>query len=199
MAPGGFLSIALRRNAGSRALAFTLPTSDGGHKVLLPSTENVQVRFIDITMFAADMGVTNVPNDHEEAHNFLPRAFTQDKRMFDLAICDAQVLRTHARASYREAREASRLTTTQLALGLGNLKEGGTMSVLLHKVEAWRTVRLLHQFSKFSNVRLFKPLKAHTTRSSFYMVASHIRPLHIEAVRATEEWRRTWKLATFGT
>ncbi|KAK3612840.1 hypothetical protein LTR22_028432 [Elasticomyces elasticus] len=187
MAPGGFLKTALNVNAGARAVAFTLPVEDGGHKILLPLSDNIQVKCLDITMPATDMGVTNILKEHEDASKFLPRMFPAD------------ILRTHTRASYREAREASRLTVTQLALGLEHLKQGGTMIVLLHKVEAWRTVRLLHQFSKFSTVQLFKPTKAHATRSSFYMVATSIYPLRAEAVKAVEDWKETWRLATFGT
>jgi len=60
-------------------------------------------------------------------------------------------------------REARRLAVTQLAIGLEHVKIGGTMVVLLHKVEATDTVSLLYRFSKFSSVKLFKP----TVKSSF--------------------------------
>ena len=50
---------------------------------------------------------------------------------FDLVICDGQVLRTHARAGYKEAREARKLIVTQLALGSEHVRQGETMVVLL--------------------------------------------------------------------
>lgn len=118
--------------------------------------------------------LTLIPKDHPDQLNFLPKGFG-DGRLFDTVICDGQVLRTHTRASYRENREARRLTVTQLALGLENIKPGGTMIVLLHKVEAMDTVELLYQLNRFSTVRLFKPATSHAKRSSFYMVASDIQ------------------------
>lgn len=199
MAPGACLHTALHENPGSRALAFTLPVEMGGHEVWLPYHDSVDVKFMDINLLAEDMGAVDIPEHHEEASQFIPRVLTKGRRPFNLALCDGQVLRTHARAPYRERREAQRLTSVQLALGLGHLKEGGTMVVLLHKVEAWRTVILLHLFSKFSNVQLFKPSKSHTTRSSFYMIASNIKVLHPEAIEAVEQWKKMWQAATFGT
>ncbi|KAK4546825.1 hypothetical protein LTR36_001557 [Oleoguttula mirabilis] len=198
MAPGGFLGTALSLNPGSRALAFTLPSESGGHEILLPYTPNVTTKFLDITMLAADMGVMDIPIAHPDAANFLPQVFKPGPT-FDLVLCDGQVLRTQARASYRENREARRLTTTQLALGLEHVKPDGTMIVLLHKVEAWETVRLLHRFSKFSTVQLFKPTTSHAKRSSFYMVAAGIQHQHPEAVLAVECWKTSWKVVTFGT
>ncbi|KAF2151625.1 hypothetical protein K461DRAFT_321826 [Myriangium duriaei CBS 260.36] len=198
MAPGGFLATALDLNSGAHALAFSLPLSVGGHRVLLPRSPAFTLRFLDITMLAADMGVTQIPSGHPDAQNFLPQALETGK-MFDLILCDGQVLREHIRASYRERREVSRLILTQLALGLQHVRPGGSMVVLLHKVETWKTLRLLFSFSKFSSVRLFKSNKYHTKRSSFYMIATDIQPLHDEALLTIEAWKAAWTLATFGT
>ncbi|KAL4787088.1 hypothetical protein BJX76DRAFT_364206 [Aspergillus varians] len=199
MAPGGFLATAVRINPEARALGFSLPDWDGGHGVLLPEHPNVTLKLLDITMLAEDMGLTDdIPSDHPDATNFLPRQFTPDQT-FDLVICDGQVLRTHERAAYREKKEASRLTLTQLALGLEHVKPGGTMVVLLHKVEALHTVRLLHTFSKFASVQLYKHAKIHAKRSSFYMIATNIRAGCEDAIMAIEGWKDRWKIATFGT
>lgn len=185
-------------NPGCRALGFSLPISDGGHKVLLPRTPDVALQFLDITMLAADMGVTNIPEGHPDAENFLSARFNPWD-MFDVILCDGQVLRTHVRLSYRERREAPRLTVSQLILGLERLRPGGTMIVLLHRVEVWDTVRLLHKFSRFSSIKLFKPTVGHAKRSSFYMVAKNVESMHSEAVLAIKGWRKTWETATFGT
>ncbi|QVM09623.1 hypothetical protein D8B26_004278 [Coccidioides posadasii str. Silveira] len=198
MAPGGFLAEALSVNSGSRALGFTLPLCKGGHKILLPRNLNFRVKYQDITMFAADMGVTDIPKEHPDAPNFLPRQL-DPREVFDLVICDGQVLRTHDRAAYREAREARRLTLTQLALGVEHVRHGGTIVALLHKIEAWDTVSLLYTFSKFSSVQVFKPQKFHAKRSSFYMVATNIQSQHDEAILAIRKWKTLWRLATFGT
>src|SRR2546423_6558730 len=74
-----------------------------------------------------------------DARSLLPQQFDPGQ-LFDLVLCDGQVLRTHVRAPYREMREARRLAVTQLAIGLEHLRIGGTMVVLLHKVEATDTV-----------------------------------------------------------
>ena len=197
MAPGGFLQTALSVNPTAHAVAFSLPMGMGGHKVLIPKDEKIVLKFLDITMLAVDMGVVDFPLDHEEYSRFLPCHFGAED-MFDLVLCDGQVLRTQSRAEYREKREARRLSVTQLALGLEHIRAGGTMIMLLHKVEAWHTVSLLYSFSKFSSVRLFKPTTGHTKRSSFYMVATKIQRQHPEAVRAIEKWKAIWKAGTFG-
>jgi 23S rRNA U2552 (ribose-2'-O)-methylase RlmE/FtsJ len=198
MAPGGFLATTLSINPGARALGFSLPVSQGGHKALLPSDPNVTLKFLDITMLAADMGVIDIPAEHPEVKNMLSQQFYPGQ-LFDLILCDGQVLRTHVRAAYRQMREARRLVVTQLAIGLEHVKIGGTMVVLLHKVEATDTVSLLYSFNKFSSVKLFKPTRHHAKRSSFYMIATNIQSQHCEAVLAVKRWKRQWKVATFGT
>ncbi|OGM39587.1 hypothetical protein ABOM_011760 [Aspergillus bombycis] len=198
MAPGGFLATALRVNPGARAIGFSLPKREGGHNVLLPKNPNVSLKFLDITLLAADMGRLDIPNDHPDAGKFLPRQL-RPGRAFELVICDGQVLRNHERATYRERREASRLTLTQLALGLEHVKLGGTMIVLLHKVESPHTVQLLYTFASFASVQLFKHPRFHAKRSSFYMLATNIRSDCPEAAMAIQRWKRMWGIATFGT
>ncbi|KAF2803437.1 uncharacterized protein BDZ99DRAFT_399739 [Mytilinidion resinicola] len=198
MAPGGFLATTLDLNPGAHALGFSLPVSEGGHKVLIHRAPNVTLKSLDVTMLAADMGVTDFSADHPEARNLLPQQFDPGQ-LFDLVLCDGQVLRTHVRVAHRENRQACRLTVTQLAIGLERVKVGGTMVVLLHKVEAAYTVTLLYMFNKFSSIKLFKPARHHAKRSSFYMIATNIQSQHCEAVLAVERWKRQWKAATFGT
>lgn len=197
MAPGGFLATALEHNPTSHALAFSLPVSNGGHKVRLPQRPNVEQRFLDVTMLAADMGMSDIPQAHPEAENFMPRQF-EPNRLFDLVLCDGQVLRTHVRAPYRENQEARRLSSTQLALGLQHLRPGGTMVILMHRLEAWNSVNLLKTFHEFSSLRLFKPKAGHAKRSSFYMIATGVQSRHPEAVRSIERWKAIWRAATFG-
>ena len=135
------------------------------------------VKFLDLTMLAADKGVTEkeVPSEHADAPNFHLTSVFSNRVLFDLVLCDGNVLRTHDRPAYRELREVQRLQHSQLALGLERVREGGTMVVLLHKVEAWESVQMLYTFRRFSRVRVFKPSMGYTKRSSFYMVAKDIR------------------------
>lgn len=156
------------------------------------------LKFLDVTMLAADMGVNDIPTEHFEVTNLLPQQIESGK-FFDLVLCDGQVLRTHVRPAHREKREARRLTVAQLAIGLRHVKVGGSMVVLLHRVEACDTVSLLHRFNKFSSIRLFKPARHHAKRSSFYMIATNVQSQHREAVLSVESWKREWRAATFGT
>lgn len=198
MAPGGFLSVVLKCNPRSTAVAFTLPPSAGGHDVRLPPSARVTTHFVDITMLAEDLGVMTIPSDHPDANNFLPGHIIPEQ-MFDLVISDGQVLRTHHRHEYREPREARRLTVAQLALGLDHLRPGGTMVVLLHKAEATHTICLLREFAQFCSVRLYKSSRYYATRSSFYMIATSVMSQSHEAVQCVANWKEIWRTATFGT
>jgi len=197
-APGGFLATAMKLNPEAEVVAFSLPHSDGGYYVLLDRDKKGCVKFLDITMLAADMGVTDIPEKHPDAGRFLPRQLSETQ-LFDLVICDGHVLRTHTRAPYRETREPARLKTTQLALGLEHIRPGGTMIVLFHKLGYWDTVCYLRRFAKFSSVQLYKPTEGHTQRSSFYMVATDVKCQDPEAILAIEDWKALWRAATFGT
>ncbi|KAK5725929.1 hypothetical protein LTR15_004119 [Elasticomyces elasticus] len=198
MAPGGFLDTAMRHNSQSQATAFSLDPKQGGHEVYMLQNPRAKVNFLDITMLAADMGVTDIPEDHPDYANFLPRELSDEQR-FDMVICDGQVLREHSRAGYREKREVTRLLSTQLKLGLEHLRSGGTMVVKLHKPEAYDTARLVSQFSKIAKVELFKHKHIHAPKSSFYMLATEVKSECEEATKFVEEWRKAWEVATFGT
>ncbi|KAI3571848.1 hypothetical protein IWW34DRAFT_242209 [Fusarium oxysporum f. sp. albedinis] len=196
MAPGGFLAVALRLNPDARALAFSLPEEQGGHRVLLPDSINVERRLLDITLLAEDMGCETFSRDHPDARKFQSRQLEPDRR-FGLVICDGATLRNHIRDPNKKDCEARRLTTTQLALGLEHVEPGGTMVILLHKVEAWDTVTILNRFNKFSNIKLYKPKPGHETRSSFYLIATNIQTQHPEALAAIEKWKAIWRVLTF--
>jgi hypothetical protein len=169
-------------------------------EVLIPfghRDKRVNIQFADITMFATELGVSEIPHDHPDFADFLGRPDIKDN--YDLAFCDGQVLRGHNIKEYRQKWEAIRLTHSQLVIALQHLKPGGTMVVLLHKAEVWDTVLLLYAFNSFAEVSTFKPSKAHAIRSSFYMVAKNIRSESEEAKKAVELFRRLWYRGTFGS
>ncbi|KAH0441157.1 hypothetical protein CcaCcLH18_02067 [Colletotrichum camelliae] len=198
MAPGGFLATAMKlnENSGAKAIGFSLPIADGGYQSLVPKSKDIDVRYLDVTMLAADLGFENIPIDHPDAGKFLPRQFEPGQK-FDLVICSSSVVREHDVDDYRKKTKPRRLTTSQLALGLERLNPGGTMIVLFHKVEAWTTVLQLYRFRKFcKKVLLFKPTKGHTKRSSFYMVATGVQSRDPEAILTVERWKQIWRAAT---
>ncbi|KAM0294465.1 hypothetical protein ACHAPM_011204 [Fusarium culmorum] len=183
MAPGGFLAVALRLNPNARALAFSLPEEQGSHRVLLSDNMKVERRLLDITLLAEDIGYKTISRDHPDARNFQSRQLEPDRR-FGLVVYDGATLRNYVRDPNKKDCEARRLTITQLALGLEHVELGGTMVILLHKVEAWDTVTILNRFNKFSNIKLYKPKTGHETRSSFYLIATNIQSQHPEALAA---------------
>jgi 23S rRNA U2552 (ribose-2'-O)-methylase RlmE/FtsJ len=196
MAPGGYTASALKYNPGARAFGVTLPPEQGGHELLLPASSS-SVVFLDITMLATEFGVEIPPSTHPECTGFL-----SDRphlgRTFQLVFCDGQVLRTHQRAEYRQHEEGRRLAVSQLILALQRIRAGGTLIMLLHKIEAWDSTEILYHFSKFSSVQVFKPRRTHAIRSSFYLIARNVQPDSAAAKLAVEMWKHAWWHTTFG-
>lgn len=199
MAPGGYSASALKYSPHARVSGISLPPSLGGHPLIIWHGTNdprVEVLFADVTMFASEYSVTNFPANHPDLSNFsLDRPWANES--FNLIFCDGQVLRTHAPhiASYREQCEAGRLTCSQLILAMQRIKPGGSIVMLLHKVEMWQTVKLLSNFDKISELQLFKPLISHKTRGSFYLVAKNLQPYRAEAFDDIKDWECARKKA----
>lgn len=123
MAPGGLLAVAMRMNPGSEAVAFSLPPSKGGTEILLESVKGFTVEgtgCLNITILAADMGVTTISTQHPDAGNFFTKRQLAVTEIFDLVLYDGQVQLNHEQASYREGqkREPIRLLMSELVLGL---------------------------------------------------------------------------------
>ena len=198
-APGGFIATALKYNPTATVCGTTLPEALGGHPVLVKygtADPRVNLDFRDITMLGKEFGLSDTEGTN--ATLSCDRPFLGES--FDLVFCDGAVLRTHApyRDEKRETFEAGRLTCSQLILALQRIREGGTLIMLLHKVETWNTLRTLHAFPGFANIQLFKPKKCHTSRSSFYLIATGVRPEAPAAKIAVEKWKAMWKEATVG-
>ena len=47
--------------------------------MLLPRSPNITLNYLDITMLAEDMGMINIPTDHPDVGNFLPRDITEEQ------------------------------------------------------------------------------------------------------------------------
>ena len=196
MAPGGFTQSVLKRFPDAHVHAITLPPDHGGYHVIAKHP-NLSIVYADITLYATDFGVTEIPVDHPDAALFSHDRPYQDCR-HDLVFCGGAALPTQSQAEYRKAGEQMRLTVSQLIFSFQRIKPGGTLVLLLHKIEALDTVRILHAFSKFADIKLFKPYKAHVIKSTFYLVAQSVQPQTLEAVKAVEEWKTLWYEWTFG-
>lgn len=198
MAPGGYSATVLKHNKHARIYGLSLPEEEGGHKILLHNWQKdnrVKILHMDITMLSAELGWPDLlPQDHPSASQF------SDSRPFDgmkadLVFCDGQVLRTHERAVGSKY-EAARLTIAQLILALQKIKKGGTLVMLLHRVNTPRNVHLLHSFSHFSEIELFKPTPFHAMRSSFYLVAKSLDPTNENARQLLDNLKNSWKRRT---
>jgi 23S rRNA U2552 (ribose-2'-O)-methylase RlmE/FtsJ len=201
MAPGGFAGAVLRAIRNATVCGITLPVENGGHPMTMPlweTNQRLQTLWLDITMLAAEMGVSNISPDHPEASKFSSsRPF--EGQEFDLVFCDGNVLRTQKRETYRDLKERVRLLTSQLVLAMQRIKAGGSLIIRFHKLEAVDTAILLRDFAKFSSITLMKPTKHHAMRSSFYMIAQDVQPQHSEARRAVLDWKNQWYKATIDT
>lgn len=199
MAPGGFSMAVLWRNNTANIRGISLPSSQGGHEIMLrkDTCKGVRIKFLDVTMLAAEMGVADIPPSHPDAAAFsAERPFLNDQ--FDLAFCGAQVLHTQPRLDYRQLCERSRLRTSQLVLAMQRLRPGGTLMILLNRADSWDTARILADIDKFSDsLTLFKPHpKPYAKRSAFYAVARGVNPDCAAAKSAVEKWKREWRAAT---
>jgi len=197
MAPGGYTAAVLKLHPNAKAFAITLPKEQGGHPLHISKERLAGLQLLDVTMLAAEYTNQPIPQKHPEREKFLAvRPFKFHS--FDLVFCDGMVLRTQKRESHRESTEVTRLACSQLILAMQRIKAGGTLIMLLHKIDSFGAANILYTFSKFANVQVFKPRKKHATRSSFYMIATHVRPDSEPARVAVGEWKEDWWKATFG-
>ncbi|KAF6218790.1 hypothetical protein HO133_005333 [Letharia lupina] len=198
MAPGGYTASIRKYSRQANVSAITLPEDQGGLKILVPHGNRTQVEVLeaDIIMFAAEFGVVEIPDNHPEASKFSNEKPFQ-KKLFDLVFCDGHVTRTRNRPSNCPPTELSRLECSQLVLAMQRIREGGTLIILLHGADVYHSVKLLEIFGHFSHIQVFKPVRGHTRKSSFYLVAKEMQPGRLAARAAVTQWKQNWKDATF--
>lgn len=198
MAPGGYTASVCKYSPQAHVSAITLPEYQGGCHVFVRHGSGTRVELMqaDITMFAAEFGVTEIPSDSQlDAAKFsFNRPFL---KQFDLIFCDGHVARTQEVLSHTRATEVSRLTCSQLIFAMERIKSGGTLIILLHGADLYHNVKLIRFFDKVSRIQLFKPVKGHAKKSSFYLVAKDMQPGRMVARAAVSKWKQIWKDATF--
>lgn len=203
MAPGGYSASALKFNPRASISGATLPEELGGYKLhVQDGYEGARVRVWqgDLTSLIGDMGMDN--DDIAEEHPDFGK-FQKEKvwagELFDLVFCDGQVVRNHSQGmtEHRQQCEPRRLTCSQILIGLQHVQVGGSMVILLHKIDSWETVLTLRAFDQFADIIIFKPLTSHKSRGSFYLVARNIQPHHKAALETIQTWTEAWKYPTF--
>ena len=203
MAPGGYTRVLLNHNPQMTISGITLPEARTGHPVVteVAADPRVEVEYLDINLLATSMGVpaSDIPADHPDAEKFLTHVPFADLE-FDVVIADGAVLRTHDRGEHRldKEREALRLRLSQLILGFGRIKDGGTFMVLLHRIDSWENFVLLRKLEQFSEVKVHKPTVKHAESSSFYIVAKNVDRDRLTATAVLDEWKAYWRQVTFG-
>ena len=129
MAPGGYSACAFKNNPGATVRGITLHTDQGGYPLLLvkaPYGCHLTFKYGDITMLAKEFGVNDIPSGHPNAAKFsTERLFEWD--IFDLVLCDGQVLRTDPTAWRCKTHEDARLRVSQLIFALKRIKVGGSL------------------------------------------------------------------------
>ena len=197
MAPGGYTAAVLKHHPYAKCFGITLPAKQGGHPLRILTNVLAGLKQVDVTMLANEYMSGPVPKTHPAYSEFIHvRPFHCYK--FDLVFCDGMVLRTQERACYREQVEVTRLACSQMILALQRIATGGTIIMLLHKIDSFGAAFILYTFSKFAEVDSFKPARKHGSRSSFYMIAKNVQPQLDAAVQAVKEWKDAWWQATFG-
>ncbi|PGH36574.1 hypothetical protein GX50_00611 [[Emmonsia] crescens] len=196
MAPGGFTGTAAKNLPGSLIDAVTLPCQIGGYEVMAKQVCR-RIVYADITMYSKEMAYEEkIPAGHPDSNKFETcRPFSGD--VYDIVICGGAVGSDHPRGSYRSGCEGTRLIVSQLVFAMNRLKPGGSVVLLLHRVESWDTVCILHAFNEFSDIQLYKHPKCHAIKSSFYLVAKNVNLEHDVARASISYWKNLWKYLTF--
>ncbi|RAO70034.1 uncharacterized protein BHQ10_006046 [Talaromyces amestolkiae] len=196
MAPGGFTSTAARNLPRSLIDAVTLPPEVGGYEVMAKE-DCRDIIYADITMYITEMArEKEVPTGHPDSNKFdTSRPFLGN--LYDIVICGGAVGKDHPREEYRSDCESYRLTVSQLVFAMNRLNPGGSLVLLLHRLESWDTVCLIHAFNAFSDIQLYKHPKAHAIKSSFYLVAKNINLDHCDAKESILYWKSLWVHLTF--
>jgi len=221
MAAGAFAHYFLSQNPRAAVDGLSLPVESGGHPMLIQDADQIlgvkpglqgkgtaNITWTDVTLhpfflpqgkkypeeFPDKLAFDN--NQPLPPHLQSPPSKPSD-RVYNIVFCDGAYLRTHQHAQLRRW-EAARLLVSQLILGLSFIKSGGSMLVLLHQFETWNTAATVYNFSRFANIRLYKPEFAHAIRSSFYLIATKVQP-ELDVCQAwVEELKRAWYTMTFG-
>lgn len=88
MAPGGYTASAININPSAIVFGVTLPQTFGWHPVLLKNRLQTNIVFTDITIEAAELGVTDLPKEHPELNLFKTECLLPADHKFDLVFCD---------------------------------------------------------------------------------------------------------------
>ncbi|KAJ7695953.1 hypothetical protein B0H17DRAFT_1131144 [Mycena rosella] len=159
--PGGFSSYILEKNSRASGVGISLPIESGGHACLLEEDHllRFELHWADLTQY--QLGPTFI--DGAQLQNF------PVSPGFDLVLIDGHPLRS---ASSDIHLDGDRLLISQVIAGFVSVAFGGTIIFKQSKPERLVTSQLIFLFDGLcAEVRTWKPVCMHGTRSTFYIVA----------------------------
>ncbi|KAJ7075848.1 hypothetical protein B0H15DRAFT_611058 [Mycena belliarum] len=164
--PGGFSSYILGKNRNAYGVGISLPTESGGHSCLLKEDEleRFQLYWADLTRY--QLGPAFI--DDPKLQNF------PVSPGFDLVLIDGHPLRS-AQGVPNIFLHGDQLLISQIIVGLVSVALGGTVILKQSKPERLITSQLIFLLDGLcAEVRTWKPVCMHGTRSTFYIVAKGI-------------------------
>ncbi|TFK49424.1 hypothetical protein OE88DRAFT_1662999 [Heliocybe sulcata] len=194
--PGGFTSYVLERNGMARGLGVSLPVDQGGHVCCLEARarNRFQLYFADVTsFFQLSSSVIAHPRLRPGPPQMKPATF-------DLVILDGHQLRTQI-CDYSQPWDIDRLLISQIILALQCVRTGGKMVVKLTHPERVLTAKIIYLLDILSeDLVTFKPETMHTTRGSFYAIATGVGngAEGAQMQEMIEGLQRAWLETTFG-
>ncbi|KAL0577584.1 hypothetical protein V5O48_004416 [Marasmius crinis-equi] len=162
--PGGFSSYILSTFPQVHGTGVSLPVERGGHALLLE--EEIKPRF---DLLWADLTFLHLGNAQNFEPSFAPFPFGISHPGFELVILDGHPLRT---AGPDVHILGDRLLISSLIFGLWCVQRGGTIVMKLSMPDRKISAQILYMLDILSgDLRTWKPVHIHATRSTFYAVA----------------------------
>ncbi|KAK1147373.1 hypothetical protein N8T08_001454 [Aspergillus melleus] len=193
MSPGGIAASVEKVLPESTIDAIILSTPLGGYNVMNPQIFR-SIMHTDTTIYdLVDEGV--VEKDIETRLFDITRPYLGDP--YDLIFCGSAVTKEQPRGEYHSYCEAIRLSVSQLVFALDRLKKGGSLVLLLHQIDAWHTVCILHALSRFADIQVYKHPEIHAIKSPFYLVAKNVNLNHEHVKQTITNWRDLWRYLGF--
>ncbi|KAJ7134479.1 hypothetical protein C8R44DRAFT_770555 [Mycena epipterygia] len=163
--PGGFSSYILGKNPRASGVGISLPVESGGHACLLDEDHlpRFELHWADLTQF--QLGPAFI--DDPQLQNF------PVSPGFDLVLVDGHPLRSaNGLPNSNVYLHGDRLLISQLIVGLVSVAFCGTIILKQSKPERLITSQLIFLLDVLcAEVRTWKPVCMHGTRSTFYIVA----------------------------
>ncbi|KAJ7430624.1 hypothetical protein FB451DRAFT_1356961 [Mycena latifolia] len=163
--PGGFSSYILGKNSRASGVGISLPIESGGHSCLLEEEQlqRFELHWADLTQY--QLGPTFIDDPRLQSFPVSPG--------FDLVLIDGHPLRsTKGLPNSNVYLHGDRLLISQIVAAFISVAFGGTIILKQSKPERLITSQLIFLLDGLcAEVRTWKPVCMHGTRSTFYIVA----------------------------